>query len=102
MREETGLADLRIAAELGAIDWYFRFRSRLIHKTCHFFLMETATARTRPQRDEGITACKWLAYDDALALLSYENAREVLARAAQVVEGREDEPERREAAGGDR
>jgi 8-oxo-dGTP pyrophosphatase MutT (NUDIX family) len=102
VREETGLTDLRIVGELGAIDWYFRFRAHLIHKTCHFFLMETATSRTRPQRDEGITACRWLAYEEALSLLSYANAREVLARATRVAEGREDDSPHRDAAGGER
>jgi 8-oxo-dGTP pyrophosphatase MutT (NUDIX family) len=85
--EETGLADLVVRGALSTIDWHFRFRGKLIHKVCHFFLMETATARTSPQREEGITACKWLPIDEALALISYANAREVLQRAAEVVGG---------------
>ena len=85
--EETGLADLVVRGTLSTIDWHFRFRGKLIHKVCHFFLMETATARTSPQREEGITACKWLPIDEALALISYANAREVLQRAAEVVGG---------------
>lgn len=85
--EETGLADLVVRGTLSTIDWHFRFRGKLIHKICHFFLMETATARTSPQREEGITACKWLPIDEALALISYANAREVLQRAAEVVGG---------------
>ena len=85
--EETGLTDLAVRGELSTIDWHFRFRGKLIHKVCHFFLMETATAHTSPQREEGITACKWLPIDEALALISYANAREVLQRAAEVVGG---------------
>ncbi|HXY32316.1 MAG TPA: NUDIX hydrolase [Gemmatimonadaceae bacterium] len=84
--EETGLSDLSVRGELGAIDWFFRFRGKLIHKTCHFYLMESASAKTHPQRDEGITACKWLSYDDAKEHVSYENARDVLARALALVE----------------
>lgn len=83
--EETGLNDLVVRGPLATIDWHFRFRGKLIHKICHFFLMETATARTSPQREEGITACKWLPIDEALALISYANAREVLQRAAETV-----------------
>ena len=79
--EETGLGELALRAELRTIDWYFRFRGRLIHKVCHFYLMETAQAETCPQRAEGITACRWAPYDDAVRLISYQNAREVLARA---------------------
>jgi 8-oxo-dGTP pyrophosphatase MutT (NUDIX family) len=85
--EETGLSDLVVRGELATIDWHFRFRGRLIHKVCHFFLMETENALTSPQREEGITACKWLPIDEALALISYANAREVLQRAAERVGG---------------
>jgi 8-oxo-dGTP pyrophosphatase MutT (NUDIX family) len=85
VREETGLTDLALRDEIAAIEWFFRFRGRLIHKLCHFFLMETASETTRPQRDEGITACRWLGYDEALGLVSYENARDVLRRGAALL-----------------
>ena len=79
--EETGLAEVELCAELRTIDWYFRFRGRLIHKVCHFFLMRTAQADTEPQRAEGITACRWAPFGEAVRLISYENAREVLEHA---------------------
>jgi 8-oxo-dGTP pyrophosphatase MutT (NUDIX family) len=79
--EETGLARLELRAIVETIDWHFRFRGRLIHKTCHFYLMEAADSKTKPQRAEGITACRWARYDDAARLLSYANARAVLAHA---------------------
>lgn len=85
VKEETGLAALSMRGVIDTIDWHFRFRGRLIHKVCHFYLMETTDAATSPQREEGITACRWLPLDEALALISYENAREVLARAAAMV-----------------
>lgn len=85
VREETGVADLEVDAAIDTIDWYFRFRGRLVHKVCHFFLMRAARARTCPQRAEGITACRWVRYEDAVALVSYDNARAVLARAQAMV-----------------
>ena len=85
--EETGLEELAVRGEIGCIDWHFRFRGRLIHKTCHFYLMESAGAQTSPQREEGITACRWLSLDEARALISYENARGVLERAAAMLDG---------------
>ncbi|HEY2896719.1 MAG TPA: NUDIX hydrolase [Gemmatimonadaceae bacterium] len=85
--EETGLGDLVVRAELATIDWHFRFRGKLIHKICHFFLMESENGATSPQREEGITACKWVPIDEALTLISYANAREVLQRAAEMVGG---------------
>ncbi len=81
VREETGLDHVRLRAPIHTIDWYFRFRGRLIHKVCHFFLMEAEETSTRPQADEGITACRWERFDDAVILVSYENARDVLRRA---------------------
>ena len=76
--EETGLARLDVRTGLETIDWYFRFRGKLVHKVCHFFLMQTDDRDTSPQRAEGITACRWAAFDEAEQLVSYENAREVL------------------------
>jgi ADP-ribose pyrophosphatase YjhB (NUDIX family) len=83
--EETGLSDLSLRGLIATIDWHFRFRGRLIHKICHFFLMETAEATTSPQRAEGITACRWLRYDDAEELISYANARDVLRKARALL-----------------
>ena len=83
--EETGLTDLVLRGMIEKIDWHFRFRGQLIHKVCHFFLMETAEATTSPQRAEGITACRWLPFEEADALISYANARDVLRRAQVMV-----------------
>ena len=83
--EETGLAGLTVRSSIDTIDWYFRFRGRLIHKICHFYLMFTDLADTSPQRSEGITACRWESYEDATQLVSYANARDVLRRAHELV-----------------
>jgi 8-oxo-dGTP pyrophosphatase MutT (NUDIX family) len=83
--EETGLGDLTVGSSIETIDWYFRFRGRLIHKVCHFYLMFTDLADTSPQRSEGITACRWEAYEEAAQLVSYANARDVLRRAHELV-----------------
>lgn len=86
--EETGLRGLVLVGQLQTIDWHFRFRGRAIHKTCHFFLMRTAQRRTRPQADEGITACRWVTFDEAESAISYGNAREVLRSAREMWEER--------------
>ncbi|MFN8571799.1 MAG: NUDIX hydrolase [Gemmatimonadaceae bacterium] len=84
VREETGLEELQLRAPIQAIDWYFRFKGKLVHKVCHFFLMETVLETTCPQRDEGITACRWEPFDRAIELVSYANARDVLRRAQEL------------------
>ena len=83
--EETGLAELTVRGTIDKIDWFFRFRGQLIHKHCHFYLMETGETRTKPQRAEGITACRWTPFEEAQSLVSYANAREVLRRAQEMV-----------------
>jgi 8-oxo-dGTP pyrophosphatase MutT (NUDIX family) len=83
--EETGLVDVSLRGSISTIDWYFRFRGRLIHKVCHFYLIETSEAKTSPQRAEGITACRWSSFEEAETLVSYGNARDVLRRAREMV-----------------
>ena len=79
--EEAGLSDLVMHKELAVIDWFFRFRGRLIHKYCHFFLFESKEGDPVPELGEGITDCRWVGYVDALATIRYENARNVLREA---------------------
>ena len=83
--EETGLSDLALRGLIETIDWHFRFRGKLIHKICHFYLMETAESTTSPQRTEGITACRWLPFGAAEELISYANARDVLRKARTLL-----------------
>jgi len=82
--EETGLLGLALHGPIRIIDWHFRFRGRFIHKYCHFFLFESPDGEPVPQADEGITACQWCQLEEALAELSYENARGVLRRAGDM------------------
>lgn len=81
--EETGLDDLRSHGAVATIDWFFRLRGTLIHKYCHFFLLESAAGEAVPQLDEGITECSWHLLDEALSRLDYANAREVLRQAGE-------------------
>jgi 8-oxo-dGTP pyrophosphatase MutT (NUDIX family) len=101
--EETGLDHLVLHGPIRVIDWHFRFRGRHIHKYCHFFLFESPNGEPCPQVDEGITDCQWRSLDEALDLLSYDNARGVLKRAGEMVRtlvavgaGRPKRAERRE------
>jgi 8-oxo-dGTP pyrophosphatase MutT (NUDIX family) len=82
--EETALDDLLLHGPIQVIDWYFRFRGKTIHKYCHFFLFESPSGEATPQVDEGITAVRWEPLDKTLEVLSYDNARGVLRRAAEM------------------
>src|SRR5687768_9810328 len=76
--EETGLGELAVVDQLPTIDWYFKDGAVVVHKFCHFFLIESPSGDPCPQLDEGITECQWLPLQGALDTLSYANAREVL------------------------
>lgn len=79
--EEAGLGDLELHVSLQTIDWFFRFRGRLVHKHCHFFLFESRSGTAVPQADEGIRCCDWLEPGDAQERLTHDNARQVLREA---------------------
>ncbi len=83
--EETGLDRLSVHEQLPTIDWYFKDGQVVVHKFCHFFLIESPIGEPSPQADEGITECVWLPLDGALGTLSYDNAREVLKAAGRVL-----------------
>ena len=85
VQEETGLRHLEVRGAIETIEWYFRFRGKLIHKVCHFYLMETSDTDTSPQAAEGITACQWVTFDAAWTSISYANARTVLRRAQDMI-----------------
>ena len=92
VREETGIHDVAMRGTIDTIDWYFRFRGKLIHKVCHFFLMETGQAHTSPLAAEGITACQWVGYEAARSAISYGNARFVLLHAQEMISGVRPQP----------
>ena len=83
VEEETGLSRLDVVAQLPTIDWYFRDRGKLVHKFCHFFLVVSPSGDAVPQLDEGITACMWLPLEQAVATVTYANAREVIRIAGE-------------------
>ena len=85
VEEETGLGRLAVGPELGTIDWYFRLDGHLIHKYCDYFLLASADGDPTPETSEGITECIWLPVDEALRTVTYDNAREVVERAAVVI-----------------
>ena len=84
--EETGLTGVVMGPSLGTTDWYFRFEGRLIHKYCQYFLMGSQFGEPEPEREEGITECRWFPLDEVVAEVAYDNAREVVRVARQLVD----------------
>jgi 8-oxo-dGTP pyrophosphatase MutT (NUDIX family) len=86
VEEETGLRELAMVTQLPTIDWYFRDRGKLVHKFCHFFLIECVGGEAAPQLDEGITECIWRAPDVAIEMVPYANARGVMRAASNTLD----------------
>lgn len=86
--EETGLRELVVLEQLPTIDWFFKDRGRLVHKFCHFFLIQCASGETKPQLEEGISECMWKEIEHALLTVTYANAREVLRIAGERISSR--------------
>ena len=85
MHEETGLTHHDQGPSLGTIDWYFRLKGDLVHKFCDYFLIASPDGDTSPEVSEGITECLWVPVDEAIQTVAYDNAREVVVRAADIL-----------------
>ena len=83
--EETGLGRIELGPPLGTIDWHFRRKGDVVHKHCDYFLMTSSEGDTTPQVTEGITECRWLPANEAIATVEYDNARQIVERAADVL-----------------
>lgn len=87
VQEETGLTALVPGPALMTIDWVFRLRGKRVHKFCCFFLMASPEGQAVPETAEGITDCRWVTLSRAVDEISYENARQVLVAAVELVHG---------------
>jgi 8-oxo-dGTP pyrophosphatase MutT (NUDIX family) len=81
VREETGLK-VRILRPLGSIEYTFVQRGTRIHKTVHYFLMEP-TGGSFEDHDHEFEDVRWVSFDDAAALLTFETERALVALAAE-------------------
>lgn len=82
--EETGL-QVRITAPLPSISYAFVQSGTRIHKTVHYFLMEP-TGGDLAQHDREFDQVRWVAFDEAPMLLTFETERALVARARTAIE----------------
>jgi len=99
VREETGL-DVEISGPLDSIEYWFVQSGTRIHKTVHYFLMDQ-TGGDLGRHDHEFETVRWVPFDEAQSLLTFETERALVARAAEAVaardegdDGREEEPPR--------
>ncbi len=78
--EETGL-DVRIVRPFDSIEYSFVQGRTRIHKTVHYFLM-VPTGGDLAHHDHEFDEVRWIGFDDAPGLLTFETERALVARAA--------------------
>jgi 8-oxo-dGTP pyrophosphatase MutT (NUDIX family) len=81
--EESGLA-VQIVRPLSSIDYTFVQHGTRIHKTVHYFLMEPVGGDLS-RHDHEFEQVRWIRFDEAPALLTFETERALVARTAQLL-----------------
>jgi 8-oxo-dGTP pyrophosphatase MutT (NUDIX family) len=81
--EESGLV-VRIVQPLASIDYTFVQHGTRIHKTVHYFLME-AVGGDLSGHDHEFEDVRWIRFDEAAGLLTFDTERRLVARAAAVM-----------------
>jgi 8-oxo-dGTP pyrophosphatase MutT (NUDIX family) len=81
--EETGL-EVRITAPLDSIEYWFVLDGTRIHKTVHYFLMEPIGGDLAGH-DHEFQEVRWVRFDEADGLLTFETERALVAKAAATL-----------------
>jgi len=84
VEEETGLR-VRIIASLPSIDYTFVQGGSRIEKTVHYFLMEPIGGDLA-RHDHEFERVRWVRFEDARSLLTFETERSLVQAAAHVLE----------------
>jgi 8-oxo-dGTP pyrophosphatase MutT (NUDIX family) len=88
--EETGL-QVRITGSLDSISYTFIQAGTRIHKTVHYFLMES-TGGDLARHDHEFEQVRWVDFDEAARVLTFDTERSLVARAADRIRGGDQTP----------
>ena len=81
--EETGL-QVRITAPLESIEYSFVQSGTRIQKTVHYFLM-VPVGGDLSRHDKEFDQVRWIDFDEAPTILTFETERDLVARAADAL-----------------
>jgi 8-oxo-dGTP pyrophosphatase MutT (NUDIX family) len=87
VREETGLR-VRITGPLDSIEYWFVQSGTRIHKTVHYFLMEPVGGDLAAH-DHEFDEVRWISFESAGSMLTFETERALVARAGEVLARRQ-------------
>ena len=81
INEEIGLKNLEIIGKLENINYFYRLHGQLIYKTIHLFLIECVGKEELKIQKEEIQDAEWLAPAEAIKIIQYKGAKEILEKA---------------------
>ncbi len=81
--EESGL-EVQVVRPFDSIQYRFSQGGTRIHKTVHYFLM-TPVGGDIGRHDHEFDEVRWIPFDEASALLTFETERDLVARAGAAV-----------------
>ncbi len=87
--EETGLK-VRITGPLDDIEYWFVQSGTRIHKTVHYYMMESVGGDLS-LHDHEFEQVRWIDFAEATAVLTFETERTLVARAAETLEATADD-----------
>jgi 8-oxo-dGTP diphosphatase len=85
VREETGV-QVRIAARLGDVEYWYRRGGRRVFKTVGFYLCDYVSGDTA-DHDHEVDEARWMPLEQARAELSYPGERRIIERALSQQHG---------------
>jgi 8-oxo-dGTP pyrophosphatase MutT (NUDIX family) len=85
VEEETGLT-VRITGELDSIEYWFVQSGTRIHKTVHYYMMEPVGGDLA-SHDHEFDEVRWIPFDTAASMLTFETERALVAKAADLLAG---------------
>ena len=85
VEEETGLK-VRISGPLDSIEYTFVQSGTRIHKTVHYFLMDPIGGDLT-RHDHEFDEVRWIRFDAAATMLTFETERALVARTAAQLAG---------------
>ena len=87
VKEETGIEDIKfISGFKESIKYFYKLKGRNIFKTVTFFLAETKTKKVKISWEH--INFQWLPFEEALAQLTFKNAKEILKKANRFLSPR--------------
>ena len=80
VKEETGIEDIKfISGFKESIKYFYKLKGRNVFKTVTFFLAEAETKKVKISWEH--IDYQWLPYQEAIAQLTFKNAKEILKKA---------------------